>query len=451
MAINAVAELKKELGKFVDALVEEEEDDYNLEITDNAIQTLCALKDLKLKQTDKEFVKLKDLSFQEPPQEFKCPISGILMKDPVVLASGQTYDETFIRQWLRDGNKRCPQTNQLLPHTLLIPNYSVKKMIINWCKTRQIDIPITSLNESEHYTAKVNEEYLIELLEKLSSSSQTITAAKELRLLTTISASFRCLFGEIDFAISQLFNTTIIEKAYSDASLHNDLIATIFNIATHEGNRRKIVETSTLAIPFLAFSLRNENIETRRHAVAALSELSAVDSNKNVIGKSGAIGPLVEIMRDGHDDPLALKDAVSAISSLCGLVENRERVVSEGGVVAILDRIIADRVLVEEMLEILGLLCGYERAVDEMDERGVLFVLFRLLEEEISERSKEICVSIVYALCFGDRTKLRKISEMENSYETLCRVAKKGTSRARRKAIGILERMNRFAFVAYTT
>ncbi|GFP90104.1 U-box domain-containing protein 9 [Phtheirospermum japonicum] len=431
MAIKAVAELKKELGKFVDALVEEDEDDCNLEITDYAIQSLCALKD-------------------EPPQEFKCPISGILMKDPVVLASGQTYEETFIRQWLKDGHKKCPHTNQLLPHTLLIPNHSIKKMIINWCKTRKIDIPITSLDDDINYTAKANGKYLIELLKKLSSSSQTTTAAKELRLLTTISPSFRSLFGEINFAIPHLFNPVIIEKAYSDARLHNDLIATILNIATHECNKRKIVETGPLAVSFLTASLRNENIETRRHAVAALSELSAVDANKNVIGGSGAIGPLVEVMQDGHDDPLALKDAVSAISSLCALVENRERVVSEGGVVAILDRIIVDRVLVEEMLEILGVLCGYERAVDEMDERGVLFCLFGLLGEEISERSKEICVAIVYALCFGDRTKLRKISEMENAYETLCRVARKGTSRARRKAVGILERMNRFAFVAYT-
>lgn len=83
------AELKKELQRVVEALVEEDDDDYNLETTENAIKTLCALKDLKLNQSDQEFLQLKNLDFQEPPQEFRCPISGILMNDPVVLASGQ--------------------------------------------------------------------------------------------------------------------------------------------------------------------------------------------------------------------------------------------------------------------------------------------------------------------------------------------------------------------------
>lgn len=86
---KTVVELKKELQRVMEALMENDDDDYNLEVTDNAIQTLCALKDLKLKQTDQEFLKLKNLDFQEPPPEFRCPISGILMKDPVVLASGQ--------------------------------------------------------------------------------------------------------------------------------------------------------------------------------------------------------------------------------------------------------------------------------------------------------------------------------------------------------------------------
>ncbi|KAK6144903.1 hypothetical protein DH2020_021723 [Rehmannia glutinosa] len=398
----AVAELKKELERVVEALVEEDEDDYNLEATDNAIQTLCALKDLKLKQNDQEFVKLKNLAFQEPPPEFKCPISGILMKDPVVLASGQTYEETFIRKWLKDGHQTCPQTDQPLSHTVLIPNLSIKKMITKWYQRN---------------------------------------AAKELRSLTTRSPSFRALFGEIKVAIPKLFSPLLIDKAFSDARLHDDLAATVLNIATHESNKRAIVESSPLAVSFLIVSLRHKNIQTRNHAVAALSELSTLDSNKHVIGKSGAIRPLIELLKEGHD-PLALKDVVSTIFNLCTVIENRAIAVSEGAVVVIIDKIF-DCVFINEMLELLAMLSSHQRAIDEMEERGMLFCLFGILKETTtSNRNKELCVAIIYAVCFSDRSKLRKISEMENAYEILSRVARTGSSRAKRKATVILERLN---------
>lgn len=87
---RTILELKKELQRVMEALVVDDDgDDCGLGFTDNAIQTLCALKELKLKQSDGGYVKLKNLEFQEPPMEFRCPISGILMQDPVVAASGQ--------------------------------------------------------------------------------------------------------------------------------------------------------------------------------------------------------------------------------------------------------------------------------------------------------------------------------------------------------------------------
>ncbi|GER55564.1 protein kinase superfamily protein [Striga asiatica] len=446
MAVKAVAELKKELGKLVDALVEEDEGDHNLGIIDNAIRNLCALKGLKLANKDQEFVDFKNVSFHEAPQEFKCPISGTLMMDPVVLASGQTYEETFIRKWLENGNRKCPKSDEQLSHTLLIPNHSIKKMIINWHQTRETNMPavvsLTGDDENHSSSANANKEHLIELLKKHFYSSDT-KAAKELRLLTSSFPLFRSLFGEVKFAISCIFSQHLVERAYFDPCLHEDLIAITLNIATHEPNKRKIIETSSLAVKFLISSMRNENIEIKRHAVAAMSELSSLDSNKHILGKSGALGPLVEIVREGNH--LMLKDALSTMNALCTLTENKERAISEGAIIAIMEKLIVVRVLVNEMLGILALLSSHHRAIDEMDECGVIFCLFGLLGkgEIISESSEELCVAIVYTMCFGDRKKLRKISEVENAYETLCRVARNGTSRARRKANGILERLNR--------
>uniref|UniRef100_A0A2P2JYM7 RING-type E3 ubiquitin transferase n=1 Tax=Rhizophora mucronata TaxID=61149 RepID=A0A2P2JYM7_RHIMU len=75
------------------------------------------------------------------PPYFRCPLSLELMLDPVIVASGQTYDRASIQSWLDHGLIICPRTRQTLTHTNLIPNYTVKAMISNWCEENNIRVP----------------------------------------------------------------------------------------------------------------------------------------------------------------------------------------------------------------------------------------------------------------------------------------------------------------------
>lgn len=77
-------ELKKELQKLVRTIVDD--DDYLTETIDQARNTLCALKELKM---NKRSLSLKLCQTLSCPDEFKCPLSKELMRDPVILATGQ--------------------------------------------------------------------------------------------------------------------------------------------------------------------------------------------------------------------------------------------------------------------------------------------------------------------------------------------------------------------------
>ncbi|XP_077227504.1 ARM repeat superfamily protein isoform X2 [Tasmannia lanceolata] len=72
------------------------------------------------------------------PSYFRCPLSMELMLDPVIVASGLTYERAFIQKWLDQGLKTCPKSRQTLGHTNLIPNYTVKALIANWCEDNHI-------------------------------------------------------------------------------------------------------------------------------------------------------------------------------------------------------------------------------------------------------------------------------------------------------------------------
>eukprot|EP01018_Ginkgo_biloba_P006656 Gb_37109 [translate_table: standard] len=75
------------------------------------------------------------------PADFRCPLSLELMSDPVIVASGQTYERAYIQQWLDQGMTTCPKTRQTLNHKNLIPNYTVKALIANWCESNNVPLP----------------------------------------------------------------------------------------------------------------------------------------------------------------------------------------------------------------------------------------------------------------------------------------------------------------------
>uniref|UniRef100_A0A4W6FR46 WD repeat, SAM and U-box domain-containing protein 1 n=1 Tax=Lates calcarifer TaxID=8187 RepID=A0A4W6FR46_LATCA len=71
-------------------------------------------------------------SGSEAPDEFLCPITRELMKDPVIAADGYSYERESIESWIRGKNKTSPMTNLPLQTTLLTPNRSLKMAITRW-------------------------------------------------------------------------------------------------------------------------------------------------------------------------------------------------------------------------------------------------------------------------------------------------------------------------------
>ncbi|XP_042494964.1 U-box domain-containing protein 5-like [Macadamia integrifolia] len=76
-----------------------------------------------------------------PPEEFICPISSRLMHDPVVIASGQTFERMWIEKWFSEGNNTCPKTQDKLPHLSVTPNPAIKDLISKWSRKHGIPIP----------------------------------------------------------------------------------------------------------------------------------------------------------------------------------------------------------------------------------------------------------------------------------------------------------------------
>ncbi|KAG8059044.1 hypothetical protein GUJ93_ZPchr0002g24758 [Zizania palustris] len=69
------------------------------------------------------------------PTFFQCPISLDVMRSPVSLCTGVTYDRASIQRWIDSGNTTCPATMLELPSTDLVPNLTLRRLIALWAST----------------------------------------------------------------------------------------------------------------------------------------------------------------------------------------------------------------------------------------------------------------------------------------------------------------------------
>ena len=60
---------------------------------------------------------------------FKCPIAGVIMSDPVLCADGHSYDRPYIAKWFATGHTTSPKTGAVLPNLNLVPNHALRKAI----------------------------------------------------------------------------------------------------------------------------------------------------------------------------------------------------------------------------------------------------------------------------------------------------------------------------------
>jgi hypothetical protein len=67
----------------------------------------------------------------QPPNAFFCPINHTVMRDPVVIQDGMSYERTAIEGWL--ANKTTsPLTSAYVDQRIIIANVNLRKVIELW-------------------------------------------------------------------------------------------------------------------------------------------------------------------------------------------------------------------------------------------------------------------------------------------------------------------------------
>lgn len=371
------------------------------------------------------------------PDDFRCPISLELMRDPVIVATGQTYERSCIQRWIDCGNKTCPKTQQMLPNFSLTPNYVLRSLILQWCEEHNVELPVGSVNgrirKSDGSFQEVSGDIAIikALVHKLSSRSveERRNAATEIRSLSKRSTDNRILIAEAG-AIPILVNLLTSE----DLMTQENVVTSILNLSIYEHNKSLIMLAG--AVPSIVQVIRMGCMEARENAAASLFSLSLLDENKITIGASGAISALVELLQSGS--LRGKKDAATALFNLCIYQGNKGRAVRAGILVPLMKMLTdSGNSMVDEALTILSVLASHQEGKTAIAKASTIPVLIDLLRTGLP-RNKENASAILLALCKKDNENLACIGRL-GAVIPLTELAKSGTERAKRKATSLLE------------
>ncbi|GFZ13539.1 ARM repeat superfamily protein [Actinidia rufa] len=312
------------------------------------------------------------------PSYFRCPLSLKLMFDPVIVASGQTYDRASIQKWLDNGLYTCPKTRQMLSHTNLIPNYTVKALIANWCDQNHIKFsntlernntitPATSQSENAPCQDLIHtESFRCSSHSNDSTSRSSLEVGNEFQKLK-IDASFRFSEEESNGCRSretENFDLSSSEQSYvhsrtesaSKCRFYHRFSACSINLCIKDIHSKTMAEvasngnsnyhktfslpssksgcddvTTTSHVEKLVEDLKSQSNAVQTSAAAELRFLAKHNTeNRVIIGCSGAIALLLSLLYS--EVKLTQEHAVTAVLNL-SINENVKAKIAEAGAI----------------------------------------------------------------------------------------------------------------------
>lgn len=370
------------------------------------------------------------------PVDFLCPISLELMRDPVIVSTGQTYERSYIQRWIDCGNTTCPKTQQKLQNVTLTPNYVLRSLITQWCINHNVEQPTSLTNRrlkrSDGSFRDVSED-IEAIVRNLSSRSieERRAAVSEIRSLSKRSTDNRILLAEAG-AIPILVGLLTSE----DNVTQENAVTSILNLSIYENNKGLIMLANV--VPSIVQLLRVGTMATRENAAATLFSLSLANEYKITIGASGAIPALVNLLENGS--VRGKKDAATALFNLCIYQRNKGRAV-RAGIIGVLLKMLSDSssCMVDEALTILSVLASQQEAKGAIVKASTIPLLIDLTRTGLP-RNKENATSILLSLCKRDNENLACISRL-GAVIPLMELAKNGSERAKRKAKSLLEHL----------
>jgi len=334
------------------------------------------------------------------PSHFLCPISLQLMKDPVTLSTGITYDRENIEKWLFSfQNNTCPVTKQTLLETdlnNLIPNHTLRRLIQSWCTlnasfgVERIPTPKSPIDRTQ----------ILKLLNEAKKfPEKQLNCLLKLRSIVFESErNKKCLesAGAIEFLALSMKNNL------NSSSLSEAAIEILYHLNPSEEHVKNLMNNESIQfIESLFHVLKIGSYQSRGYATMLLKSAFEVSDPIQLISVKKAI--FEEIMRVLVDkiSQQASKAALKLLLELLPWGRNRIKAVEGGAVLVLIELLfdVSERRVCELMLIGLDQLCGCAEGRAELLNHGAGLAIVSKKILRVSHVASDRGVRIMSSIC----------------------------------------------------
>ncbi|KAH0938000.1 hypothetical protein HID58_005461 [Brassica napus] len=370
------------------------------------------------------------------PSQFQCPISYDLMKDPVIIASGITYDRENIEKWFESGNQTCPVTNTVLATLEQTPNHAIRRMIQEWCVAKG-----SSLDRVPTPRVPISSHQAIEICGKLLSATRrgdhvvcVEMVEKMKRLGQESERNTKCFKANgVGLVLCVCFN------AFSENANASELLEDVLLLLTWMfpiGSEGQANLTSTTSFTRIVGFLKSGD----QNAAFLVKELLSLD--EAIVHKLAAINGVFDALVKSIRDSSSLTSIFHMISAK---PETTSRFMELGLVNSTVEMLVdSENSVCEKALLVLDAICESNegRTIVRGNELVMPILVKKILK--ISEFAKKSLVSVMWKICkSGDGSEVEEALRL-GAFKKLVVMLQVGCGEGtKEKVTELLKMMNR--------
>ncbi|KAB1220873.1 U-box domain-containing protein 28 [Morella rubra] len=234
------------------------------------------------------------------PSLFRCPISMEVMRSPVSLCTGVTYDRSSIQHWLESGHDTCPATMQVLPSKHLVPNLTLHRLINLWLLEHHSSqsSPKPSTQQIQVYIEKFDDEnsevdlrdYLAKIVDFAKVRNQNRRFLADFDGFVEVIVGVLCKRAEME--VLELI-IRILDLLISQHGVKERVHSLIFR-----SNYQNF-------FPSICFVLRNGSLSSKRESARILESLAHdAESKRRILEQEDLLSMLLHLVSSDNDPDL---------------------------------------------------------------------------------------------------------------------------------------------------
>ncbi|KAK7318468.1 hypothetical protein RJT34_03170 [Clitoria ternatea] len=341
------------------------------------------------------------------PSFFRCPISLDVMKSPVSLCTGVTYDRSSIQRWLDNGNNTCPATMQVLQTKEFVPNRTLQRLIQIWSDslTHRVHSPESPTNAesvpSKHQVLVAISELESRTDNRLDSLEKIVHFARDSEENRDFLVRTECFVPVLVGFLDNVNDGTrrsveFIEQVFTALDL------VLCKTEDCEGLKKSMLKKQS-SIDSLLLILQQGSLNSRIASARVLKSIAVdVESKLLIAEKEGLISELLNLTTP-EQDPDLIENCLSCLIAISAPKRNKMRLVHLGGVKVFSKLLSATNTSVsvtEKVLKLVEAMSSTKEGRAEIceDAACVAAIVNKVLK--VSSVATEHAVTTLWSVCY---------------------------------------------------